>query len=111
MSTETLSSFKNKISGKIVDKNNDEYESLRTVYNGMISKLPEMIVVCSMVEDVQSCVNFASENKMLVAIRGGGHNAGGLGICDGGLVIDLSGMKTIDVNENAKTVRAKVVFC
>jgi hypothetical protein len=70
----------------------------------MIDKRPGMIVKCVDVADVISAVNFARENNLLVSVRGGGHNAGGLGICDGGLVIDLSGIKFVLVDSKEKTV-------
>jgi FAD/FMN-containing dehydrogenase len=91
--------------GSIVRPEDSEYDTVRKVYNGMIDKRPAMIAICADKNDVVSCVNFARDNDMLLAIRGGGHNAGGLGICDDGLVIDLSGMKEISFNAEDKTVR------
>ena len=70
----------------------------RRVYNAMIDKRPSLIVMCVDVADVIAAVNFARDNEMLVAIRGGGHNGGGLGYCDDGLVIDLSRMKGVRVD-------------
>ena len=64
-----------------------------------------MIVKCADVADVIYSVNFGRENNLLVAVRGGGHNGGGLGICDGGLVIDLSGIKFVLVDPKTKTVK------
>ncbi len=99
-----LQHFKNDIYGHIITPADADYEKERKVYNGMIDKHPEMIVQCRDVADVITCVNFARENNILLAIRGGGHNAGGLGVCDGGLVIDLSLMKDIKIDTAAKTV-------
>ncbi len=82
-----------------------DYDEERKVYNGMINKHPGMLVKCVDVADVIYAVNFARENKLLLAVRGGGHNGGGLGICDGGLVIDLSGIKFIRVDTSDNTVR------
>src|SRR5207302_91902 len=76
----------------------------RKVYNGMIDKKPRLIARCADVADVINSVNFARENDLLVAIRGGGHNAGGLGICDDGLVVDLSPIKYTRVDPAARTV-------
>lgn len=81
------------------------YDQARKVYNAMIEKRPGMLVLCSDVADVIACVNFARENDLLVAVRGGGHNGGGLGICDSGLVIDLSGLKFVRVDPSNNTVR------
>ncbi len=73
----------------------------------MVDKRPALIVLCIDTADVVACVNFARENNLLVAIRGGGHNVAGLGICDDGLVIDLRNMKNIQVNAAQKTVRVE----
>jgi FAD/FMN-containing dehydrogenase len=92
--------------GKLITQDHADYNEVRKVHNGMIDKYPSVIARCANIEDVQTCVNFARDNDVLLAVRGGGHNAGGLGLCDGGLVIDLSLMKGIEINEAAKTVRA-----
>lgn len=105
MTNELINSFKKSLHGKLVLPADAEYDTVRKVYNGMIDKRPAMIAQCADVDDVKTCVNFARENKILLAIRGGGHNAGGLGICDDGLVVDLSSFKSIDINEEDKTVK------
>jgi len=97
--------FKAQIRGEVILPDNQNYNESRKVYNGMIDKRPGMIVKCVDVADVISCVNYGRENNLLVAVRGGGHNGGGLGICDGGMVIDLSGIKYIRVNTADNTVR------
>ena len=94
------------LKGGLIEPQDKGYEDARKVYNGMISKRPRMIVRCADVADVISSVNFARENNILLAIRSGGHNAGGLGICDDGLVIDLSPIKYTRVDPVAKTVVA-----
>ena len=81
------------------------YDAARKVYNGMIDKRPALIVRCVDVADVIAAVNYARSNDMLTAIRGGGHNGGGLGTCDDGLVIDLSPMKGIRVDPVARTAQ------
>src|SRR5829696_10069672 len=73
----------------------------------MIDKYPRMIVRCADVADVISCVNFARENDVLLAVRGGGHSAAGLCLVDGGLVIDLSPMRGVRVDPQARTVRVE----
>ncbi len=70
----------------------------------MIHKKPRLIARCADVADVIRSVNFARDNDLLVSIRGGGHNAGGLGICDDGLVIDLAPIKYTRVDPAARTV-------
>ena len=99
--------FKGAIRGQIILASDPTYNDERKVYNAMIDKHPAMIVKCRDVADVIACVNFGRENKILTAIRSGGHNAGGLGLCDDGLVIDLSLMKGIRVDLNANTVRVE----
>ncbi len=82
-----------------------EYEVARKVYNGMIDRRPDAIVRCVDVADVTAAVNFARQDGLTVAIRGGGHNGAGLAVCDQGLVIDLSPMKGVRVDPTNRTVR------
>ena len=103
MTNEQLDQLQSNLRGKLIKPADEEYESARKVYNGMIDKRPDAIAQCADVADVIACVNFARENKLLLAVRGGGHNAGGLGVADGALVIDLSHMKGIHVDPVAKT--------
>ncbi|MBT8302341.1 MAG: FAD-binding oxidoreductase [Maribacter sp.] len=93
------------IRGKLTLPKDSDYDEERKVYNGMINKHPGMLVKCVDVADVIYAVNFARDNKLLLAVRGGGHNGAGLGICNGGLVIDLSGIKFVHVNTSDNTVR------
>jgi FAD/FMN-containing dehydrogenase len=95
------------VRGDIIQAGDSEYESARKVYNAMIDKRPALIVRCVDVADVIAAVNYARANNMLTAIRGGGHNGGGLGTCDNGIVIDLSRMKGIRVDPVARTVRVQ----
>ena len=91
------------LSGTLIKAGDAEYDAARKVYNGMIDKHPAAIAKCADVADVITCVNFARENNLLLAVRGGGHNAAGLGVTDDALVIDLSHMKGIHVDPDAKT--------
>jgi FAD/FMN-containing dehydrogenase len=97
--------FKAQIRGEIILPDHSDYNESRKVYNGMIDKRPGMIVKCVDVADVIACVNYGRENDILIAVRGGGHNGGGLGICNDGMVIDLSGLKFVRVNTADNTVR------
>lgn len=101
----TVGEFKNTLSGKLIQPSDEGYDEARKVYNAMIDRRPLLIAYCADVADVISAVNFGRENKLLTAIRGGGHNGPGLGICDDGLVIDLSLIKYTRVDPAAKTVR------
>jgi FAD/FMN-containing dehydrogenase len=102
---ETVRNFKASLRGVLIQTDDDGYDIARKVYNGMIDRRPRLIARCVDVADVISAVNFGRENNMLVAIRGGGHNAGGLGVCDDGLVIDLSPLKYTRIDPLARTVR------
>ncbi|MHC4623819.1 MAG: FAD-binding oxidoreductase, partial [Planctomycetota bacterium] len=91
--------------GELIQPGDAEYDSARKVYNGMIDRHPRMIARCVDVADVVTAVNFGREHGLLVAVRGGGHNAGGLGVCDDGLVIDLSRIRYTRVDPGEGTVR------
>jgi FAD/FMN-containing dehydrogenase len=91
--------------GRLILPGDDDYDQARAVYNGMIDRRPGAIARCADAPDVVACVRFAREHGIDLAVRGGGHNAGGLGVCDNGLVIDLSGMRSTTVDPAAHTVR------
>ncbi|MGZ8557190.1 MAG: FAD-binding oxidoreductase [Chitinophagaceae bacterium] len=105
LNASAIEEFASQIRGKIILPGDTIYDETRKVYNAMIDKHPAIIVKCMDVADVIHAVNFGRENNLLVAVRGGGHNGGGLGICDDGLVIDLSGIKFVRVDTAEKTVR------
>lgn len=100
-----IETFASGLRGNIIMPSDSEYDTARKVYNGMINKHPGMLVMCVDVADVMASVNFGRENGLLIAVRGGGHNGGGLGLCDEGLVIDLSGLKFVRVDTSDNTVR------
>src|SRR6266487_4486260 len=91
--------------GTLLRRGEAGYEQARQVYNAMINKHPALIARCMDVADVIAAVNFARDHQLTLAVRGGGHNGPGLGTCDDGLVIDLSGMKGIRVDPVARTAR------
>nr|WP_246020044.1 FAD-binding protein [Muriicola soli] len=103
-----ISEFSAKLRGRTIFPSDKEYEETCKIYNGMIKKSPGMFVMCVDVADVIASVNFARENDILLAVRGGGHNGGGLGLCNDGLVIDLSGIKFVRVDTSDNTVRVGV---
>ncbi len=100
-----IEKFTNQLRGKIIMPIDADYDETRKVYNAMIDKRPGMIVMCMDVADVIAAVNFGRDNNLLIAVRGGGHNGGGLGLCNEGLVIDLSGLKFVRVDTSDNTVR------
>lgn len=99
-----IQDFKQGLRGALIVPSDPNYDTARKVYNGMIDKRPAFIVKCADVSDVMSAVNLAREHELLLAVRGGGHNGGGLGICDGGMVIDLSMIKYTRVDPIKKIV-------
>ena len=92
--------------GTIFQPGDEGYDEARQVWNGMFDLHPAVVARCSSAADVQAAVNWARENDMTVAVRCGGHSAAGKSTCDDGIVIDLSGMKSIDVDPEARTARA-----
>jgi hypothetical protein len=101
----TVEKLQSALSGRLIQQGDADYDEARAVYNGMIDKRPSMIAVCADVADIQTAVRYGREAGIPVSIRGGGHNAGGLGVVDDGLVIDLSSFKDISVDPEARTIR------
>ena len=100
-----ISTFKAGLRGELLQPSDAGYNDARKVYNAMIDRRPRFIARCADVADVMAAVNFARDTGLLTAIRGGGHNGGGLGVCDDGLVIDLSRMRGVHVDPEARTAR------
>jgi len=107
MKEEIISQFAQSIRGSVIGRDHPEYEAARKLYNAMIDKSPLLIARCADVADIIAAVNFGRENKLTIAIRGGGHNGPGLGSVDDGLVIDLSTMKGVRVDPVARMVRVE----
>jgi hypothetical protein len=101
----TIDSLRTRFRGDVIVPGDGTYESARRVYNAMIDRSPAVIARCADVADVRQAVSFGSQEGVITAIRGGGHNGGGLGTCDNGLVIDLSRMRGVHVDPVARTVR------
>jgi FAD/FMN-containing dehydrogenase len=93
--------------GELIRPEDDRYDSARAVFNAMADRRPALIARCTGVADVAAAVDFARENELVVAVRGGGHSVPGYGTCDGGIIIDLSPMKGIWVDSEARTARAQ----
>ncbi|PWK59440.1 FAD-binding oxidoreductase [Aminobacter sp. AP02] len=96
--------FPERLRARLIDQSNPAYDEARSLYNAMIDKRPRWIVPCAETADVVAAVNHARDKQLLVAIRGGGHNGPGFGSCDGGMVIDMSAMKRIDIDPVTRTV-------
>jgi len=102
-----IKKFKASLRGELIERGDPRYDEIRKLYNGMVDKRPLLIARCVNVADVISAVHFGRDQKLLIAIRGGGHNGPGLGSCDDGLVIDFSKMKGVHVDPETRTVRAE----
>ena len=93
--------------GSLVRPVDEAYDEARAVWNGMIDRRPLVIALCADVADVRAAVNFGRDAGLPVAVRGGGHNIAGTGVCDDGLVIDLSQMNEVEVDADARVARVQ----
>src|SRR5215831_13887225 len=100
-------SLRSVFNGQIFEPEDAGYDEARQIWNASVSKRPGVIARCSGLADVVAAVNFARANDLLTAIRGGGHNVGGRALCDDGLVIDLSRMRSVHVDPANSTVRVQ----
>ena len=104
---ETLQELRVTIRGSLLTAGSSGYDEARTLWNGMIDRRPAMVVRCAGQADVARAVRFAAKHDLLVAVRGAGHNIAGKGVCDEGLLIDLSGMRSVHVDPVKKRVRVE----
>ena len=93
-----IEALSGELHGSLIDENNALYDEARKIWNGMIDRRPGLIVRCADAADVIAAVRFARDHGLLVSVRGGGHGIAGNAICDGGIVIDLSQMKSVQVD-------------
>ena len=94
-------------SGELLRSGQDGYEEARRVHNGLVNKSPALIARCTSPADVAAAIAFARSGGHEISVRGGGHNVGGSAVTDGGVMVDLSGMKQITVDPDARTLRAQ----
>ncbi len=102
-----VEAFRTSLRGQILRPADGGYDAARKLWNGMATKRPGLIVECAGVADVIKSVDFARNNGLIVAVRGGGHSVAGHSGCDGGVLIDLSRMKSVRVDPARRTVRAE----
>jgi FAD/FMN-containing dehydrogenase len=102
----TVQNFAAALRGPLLRPGDNGYDEARKVWNGMIDRRPTLIARCAGVADVIAAVRFARTHELLVAVRGGGHNISGNAVCEGGLMIDLSPMKSVRVDPVRRTARA-----
>jgi hypothetical protein len=98
--------LRSRFRGALLQPGEEGYDEARRVWNGAIDRRPALIARCAGADDVVEAVRFAREHDLLVSVRGGGHSFAGHGVCDGGLMIDLSLMKAVRVDPEARTARA-----
>ncbi len=99
--------FRSKFQGKLILPGDVEYDTARRVFNAAINKYPSVIAQCVNTDDVVRAIDFARTNGLIIAVRGNGHSVAGHSVCDDGLVIDLSKMKQINVEQTTFTARAE----
>jgi FAD/FMN-containing dehydrogenase len=102
-----VAAFSSRLRGGVLQPGHNGYEDARKVWNGMIDKRPALIVRCAGVGDVVDAIKFAREHDLLSSVRGGGHNIAGKAVCDGGLMIDLSEMRRVEVDAVKRRARVE----
>jgi FAD/FMN-containing dehydrogenase len=102
-----VEAFQASLRGALLRPGSEGYDDARTIHNGMIDRRPTLIARCAGVADVLTGVRFAREHDLLVSVRGGGHGMPGFAVCEGGLMLDLSGMKSVHVVPHDRTARAE----
>jgi FAD/FMN-containing dehydrogenase len=105
--SDAIDALRRQITGHVLLSGEDGYLDARTVWNGMIDRSPTVIVQPESTADVVATVRFAGEHDLPIAVRGGGHNAAGLAVCDHGLMIDLSRMRAVEVDPERRIARAQ----
>ncbi len=97
-----LGSFRTGFAGRVITPSDPDYDEARSVWNGAINRHPAVIARCSSPDDVAAAIRFARDHKLEVSVRGGGHSFAGFAVCEGGLMIDLSGMRQVRVDASAR---------
>jgi FAD/FMN-containing dehydrogenase len=104
---EDIEALSGALRGEVCLDGDHGYEEARNIWNAMVDKRPGMVVRCIGAADVAQAVKFAGERDLLVAVRSGGHNIAGNAVCDGGMMIDLSRMKSVWVDPQSGTARVE----
>jgi len=105
MPASDVQAFAAQITGDVIVPGDAPYEEARRVWNATVDRRPALIVRCLSVRDVQAAVRFAAAHRMLLSVRGGGHHIAGHAVADGGLMVDLSGLREVRVDPAARTAR------
>jgi len=107
MSAQTVEQLRERVGGEVIAPGDEGYEDARRVLNAMIDRRPAAVVRCAQTADVVAAVDFARENQLDVAVRGGGHSVPGFGTVDDGVVVDLTAMRDVAVDPGRRTARAQ----
>jgi FAD/FMN-containing dehydrogenase len=102
-----INALRSSMRGVLLQPEHDDYDDARKLWNAMIDRRPALIARCAGPSDVIDAVKFARDHQLLVSVRGGGHNVTGIAVCDGGLMIDLSQMRSVRVDPVKRTARAE----
>jgi len=102
-----LVDFRSALRGELLVPADDGYDDARRIFNAMIDRRPVALARCTVAADVVACIGFARAHDLEVSVRGGGHNVSGKAVCDSGLMIDLTPMKSVRVNPGRRTARAE----
>ena len=106
MKTESLTELRRSLAGSVLAPGDTDYDAARRSFNALVDRRPAVIARCAEAGDVATAFEYARANELDVAVRGGGHNPAGHCVCDGGLVIDLSLMRAVEVDGDANLARA-----
>jgi FAD/FMN-containing dehydrogenase len=107
LEAKAIEALRPQLAGVALSPSDEGYDTVRRVHNGLIDRRPALVVRCHGTADVQAAVRFARERGLEIAVRGGGHNVTGNAVCDGGLMLDLSGMRAVQVDPRTRRARAQ----
>src|SRR6266581_9279288 len=107
LDSQALDSLRGQLRGTLCVAGDPDYDAARTIWNAMIDRRPAAIVRAAGAADVAATVRFASSEGLPLAVKGGGHNIAGNAVCEGGLMLDLSPMKSVRVDPVGRTARAE----
>jgi FAD/FMN-containing dehydrogenase len=107
MSAQTVEQLRERVGGEVIAPGDEGYEDARRIMNAMIDRRPAAVVRCAQTADVVAAVDFARENQLDLAVRGGGHSVPGFGTVDDGVVVDLTAMQDVAVDPGRRTARAQ----
>src|SRR6476469_10730436 len=107
LGSENIDALRQTLRGNVCLPGEAGYDEARTIWNAMINRRPGAVVRCRGAADIVAAVRFAREHRLLLAVRGGGHNIAGNAVCEGGLLIDLSQMRSVRVDPASRTARVE----